>query len=663
VVFINLKNLFWCLTILCFLQGIVSAISVNLESSGVEDKAVVAGICSLNDLTAMNGQFILNSGSVQGRFSLSCSGSNSIKHTFSNLEETTSSSISSLGAINLAASSSTSGKSIELDQTINALGESHFVTSSLSDAGSLSLIGGVSKGVLASTQSFSTHEGSHAAEQATDIVGMLGYTEASSKSGSDSAKVSVGLNGYGEMSSRIDASTYGDANALGDFQAGSITSKAYTSSEATSKEAKVFTYLSSGGMLNSKVDANSNEHVSTSQKVDADEDVLIYASTSDAYSSKSQANEASKVSGSISAEAGSPQIINSYFEGEVQSTSLGLAPTPGHYVWQGFGGFVTSNPSLIKDDQGRSHAFMRATGDYGLWDNINGNWYSMQGAIKSDPFAVRDYQGRLHVLVVGLDNNLWDRVMDTATLNSYWLGPWGGITSDPTAAVEPVANGFLKIAARGNDGVLWMRDVDTRTMAGVWNQIGAGGVIASDPYVVFDAQTNVHTFVRGLDGRLWDNIGIWNGNRYVHSWRYLGTPITSDAKPIQDPNNLNYLHIFARGASGELVDTRLNTANNAVTPLNFGNYIAAASPGGFRSTIFDGNPDSVVDPTGLTHTFIRGSNGALWDHVFDTTTNTFSWYDSGAIIASDPDAMLAANGQIKVGVKGLDNAFWTQTIY
>jgi len=106
------------------------------------------------------------------------------------------------------------------------------------------------------------------------------------------------------------------------------------------------------------------------------------------------------VSGSISASAGSPAVIDTDLVGDLQSSTAGFIPTPGSWVWNGFGGVLTSNPYQLEADDGTNHIFAKG-GDNGLWDNVDGDWQGSGGIIASDPYTLEDAQGKIHVLANG----------------------------------------------------------------------------------------------------------------------------------------------------------------------------------------------------------------------------------------------------------------------
>jgi hypothetical protein len=456
---------------------------------------------------------------------------------------------------------------------------------------------------------------------AWNIAGALGYADGMAQSSDNIVKITGGLNGMGAMSGFIDAMACGDASASGSILADSLESKSYSAVKSTSVDGDAYSYLSSADQLTSRVSGSADGHVTTNQDLNANGDVRVFASsTSEDSSSKSYDAKGESVSGSMSASAGSPAIIDTNLAGDVEISTAGLIPTPGSWVWNGFGGVITSNPYQLQAD-GRSHIFAKG-GDNGLWDNLDGDWQGLGGVIASDPYAIKDAQGKIHVLVKGSDGALWDRV-----LGEGWNGLGGYITSNPSAVLSLDNN--VKVVVRGGDNALWQRDLTT----GVWSSLG--GVIDSNPQAILDNNGKMHVLAKGGDGGLWDNIdGIWQSR---------GGHITSDARPIINPFNAEIIYTSVRGGDGALWSNALDTTSGTSTWTGLGGII-------------QGSPAPVVDTDGVLHNFVRGGDGALWDN-----TNG-GWYSLGGLITTDPNAIRDKDGKLRVAAVGGDNGLWVNTV-
>jgi len=643
------------LLLFCFLLSTCEAVSLDCESGGSGGTVSLSVNYALDGSTGMNEEIVLGDGQILQHRTLEGDGSNALYQQIKCAKGTISSDISSSGALRSATSSYASGDLADSTQNVGVIGESEIMISGSSGSLSASQKAGVLSGATRSSQKISVQEGSVRSAQASEIAGALGYADGNARSSEDAVRITGGLNGLGAINGQITTSASDGASGSGVFRADSLTSKAYSAAKATSADGDAYSYLSSDKQLASSISTRADELVSTEHDLMADGDVLVFASTPD----ESESYTAETVSGSIS--AGSPQNIENKLQGDLQSATSDLIPTPGSWVWNNYGSYLTSDPFIIEDDQGRDHVFVRG-GSGALYDNVWGDWYGFGGYIysNSDPYAVKDGQGRIHIFARDSDGSLLDNVFDTYNWNYDWWDLGGYFTLDPSAALEPGPNGFLKIVVRGGDNALWMRDLDTRYMSGVWNPLG--GYLTSGPYVIYDDDGRIHTFVRGGDGSLWDNVGVWDAysGQYWHDWNYHGGYITSHPKPIVDPN-YNSILVFARGGDGALWAKDFSPEGFWNYWTSHGGYI---SPAGSGSIIYEGNPEPVADSDGYIHTFVRGGDGSLWDNVWYHTGNpAHDWYGLGGYITSDPSAMWDASGHIDVAVRGGDGTLWVNTIY
>lgn len=296
--------------------------------------------------------------------------------------------------------------------------------------------------------------------------------------------------------------------------------------------------------------------------------------------------------------------------------------------WYSMGGSINRDPSAVMDSNGNIHIFVQG-GDLALWDRkvtstMGGDWNCLGGQIASSPSAIMEpgFLNWMTIAVRGTDNALWIRDLnaDTATDGSWsymggttkgdpfqiasndgsnyvytlvrggddalwvnkadtgptpvssvaWYGFGGNLASELSGDIEPVSNGFLKVAARGSDNALWMCDIDLAISPSgkieyAWSPLG--GIITSNPYTIFDSIGNIHTFVRGSDNQLWDNKGIWANGVYTHNWYPSGGIITSDPKPLMNTNT-GKIDIAVQGSDGALWVNRLNPNS----PDDFGWY-------------------------------------------------------------------------------------------
>ncbi len=632
------QNTICKLIILIFFLTNVSAAAVYVSSSSGDDKGAssVSAKYEVEIDTDLAQRLTLGDGWISSSLSVEGDGSNKIDQTAGNEKASVSSSINSIGAMSSTASSYASSDIVRVGQNLQSSGQSDSSVSGASGSVSTTQNAGILEGYMTSSQMITAGSGTVNAFQATNLAGALGYVDGVVQSSDNIVHLTSGLNGVGGMSGFLDTTASDGVSASGSFQADSLESKAYSAVKSTSADGDAYSYLSSAGHLESSMTGSANGHVTSNQELDANGDVRIYASsTSDDSSSESYDVEGESVSGSMSASAGSPAVVDTNLVGDLQGSTAGFIPTPGSWVWNGFGGVLTSNPYQLQAD-GKKHIFAKG-GDNGLWDNVDGDWQGLGGIIASDPFALEDAQGKIHILVKGSDGGLWDRVFG----GSWWnLG--GIITSNPSAAVESSPNGYMYIVVRGGDNGLWARELDTADMSGDW--YSGSGYITSNPQIVFDSQGNMHTFARGGDGAVWDlNLIKKDAHFYEGDWRSLGGYITSDVMPVLDPFNPDLIYTSVRGGDGSLWYNTLDTTLGTATWTGLSGFI-------------QGNPAPVVDTDGVLHNFVRGGDGGLWDNAGG------AWYNLGGFIKSNPNAIRDKEGKLHVAAVGGDNGLWVNTV-
>ncbi|MDD2754699.1 MAG: hypothetical protein PHS80_04125 [Methanothrix sp.] len=583
---------------------------------------------------------VLGDGRISSSLSAEGNGRNKIDQSAGNQETSISSSIDSIGILSSTASGYASSDIIQVGQNLQSIGQSDSSVSGASGSVSTAQNAGVLEGYITTSQMITAGSGTISSLQATNLAGALGYADGVAQSSDNTVHLTGGLNGVGGMSGVLGATASDGVSAVGSFEADSLESKTYSAVKSTSADGDAYSYLSSAGHMESSMSGSANGHVTSNQELDANGDVKVYASsTSDDSSSKIYDVEGESVSGSMSASAGSPATIDTDLVGDIQNSESSFVPTPGSWVWNGFGGILTSNPFQLEADDGKTHIFAKGT-DNGLWDNVDGDWQGLGGTIDStysDPFALQDEQGDIHILVKSSDGALWDRVY-----NGGWWNLGGTLTSNPSAAFELGSDGYMYIVVRGTDNALWSRELNTADMSGDW--YFCDGVLASNPQIIFDSEGNWHTFVRGSDNALWDlNMIKKDDHFYEGEWSSLGGIITSDTIPVVDPFNPNLIYTSVRGGDESLWYNTLDTTLGTSTWTYLGGHMV-------------GNPAPVVDTDGVLHNFVRGNDRQLWDNADGT------WYDLDGYLTSSPNAIRDKEGKLHVAVVGGDNGLWVNTV-
>ncbi|HWQ20832.1 MAG TPA: right-handed parallel beta-helix repeat-containing protein, partial [Methanotrichaceae archaeon] len=620
-----------------------NALSLNIGIGSDEGQSSMSTSYDLDSSSGLADGATLGDGVISSSRYLTGSGNNSITHATFNGKAVLSSNITSAGALISSASTYVSRASARLDQSVFASGVSEIGASGKTGLNGTSQRSGAIDGTISSSQAVSANEAALSAIQSSSIEASAGYINGEAGSPDNSIKVTGGLNGAGKVSGIIAAT--GMAQAWGSFDAESLDSKAYVAAKAASSESDAFSYTSSNESLSSSISASASGLVDVSQDLSTRGSSLIYASASGGgssgnYSAKSEIMAEGSMSASASLE--SLQVINAKLDGDVVSSTSEVTPVPGSWVWSYLGGYISSNPFMMRDALGQRHIFARG-GDNGLWDNLDGDWMGLGGKIASDPYAVSDDKGRIHVLARQLDNSVADNVLIPSTLKNTWYNLGGNIGSTPSAVLAPGTT-TLNLVCQGKDGDLVQKSLDTKIFQGVgfsdqgsWRSLG--GSVKSAPQAVYDSQKRLHAFVRGGDGALWDNVD--------GTWHNLGGTITSVAKPLAASSDKRVIYTYARGGDGSLVLNTLNTASGTSTWSSLGGYI---SPG-YGSSLFSGKPAPVVDSDGIVHVYVRGGDGALWENA------NGSWRSLSGRLTSDPTAV-NSDGLLEVAVRGTDGSLY-----
>jgi hypothetical protein len=244
--------------------------------------------------------------------------------------------------------------------------------------------------------------------------------------------------------------------------------------------------------------------------------------------------------------------------------------------WKGLGGSINSQATAaMEPTYGAVMDIVVRGSDNALWlceFNVNDlttySWHPLGGSLASRPFVIFDSNSRMHIFVTGTDNSLWDNrgILTSGTYVHSWYGLGGIILGAPYSALKPGSNDNLIAAVRGADNALWMADVNGLSNPETCTLTGLGGVIASDPFISADTSGKVHSFVRGGDGAMWEN--VFSGNPW-------------------NPSGAQWV-----GYGGSII----------------------------------GSPQVLLD--GATYAYVQGSDIALWRKVFSTSAPSSSMVEA-----------------------------------
>jgi hypothetical protein len=191
--------------------------------------------------------------------------------------------------------------------------------------------------------------------------------------------------------------------------------------------------------------------------------------------------------------------------------------------WKGLGGYLSSlATAAMEPTYGVWMKIVVRGGDNSLWlcdFNVNDlssyNWISLGGSLNSWPFVIFDLNSRMHIFAAGGDNALWDSrgILSSGVYYHNWHGLGGIILEAPFATLKPGYPNFLLVMVRGGDNGLWIADISVLNNPETCTWRGFGGGLTSETFASTDTSGRVHTFVRGGDGAMWENVfssNPWN---------------------------------------------------------------------------------------------------------------------------------------------------------
>jgi hypothetical protein len=248
---------------------------------------------------------------------------------------------------------------------------------------------------------------------------------------------------------------------------------------------------------------------------------------------------------------------------QLSYSNLPSATPPSEPAWSAWkedtDGFqMLSDPAV--DSMAPNHLHVFALGpDRALWqkwrvDNSWSQWIRHDGGefpAGARPSVVSRQPTITDIVMRGMDNRLWQRSF-SATANPQWT-PWTAhdgfqLGSDP--AIDSMNGNHVHVFARGTNGQLWQK---WWTQDSGWsNWISHGGQFQGSPTVISRMPTVTDIFVRGLDNRLQQISFVAEADPQWSGWINHNDGFVLASDPIVGSMAPNHLHLFARGADGEL---------------------------------------------------------------------------------------------------------------
>eukprot|EP00299_Pterocystis_sp_00344_P011250 c5210_g1_i1.p1 GENE.c5210_g1_i1~~c5210_g1_i1.p1 ORF type:complete len:401 (+),score=93.06 c5210_g1_i1:1-1203(+) len=301
-------------------------------------------------------------------------------------------------------------------------------------------------------------------------------------------------------------------------------------------------------------------------------------------------------------------------------------------AWSSLGGSFKDGPSVIRNAEGRLMVFdrgfdnkvyfkaqLKANGGAQDW----GAWESLEGDLFSRPSVILNSEGLIHVFGRARDNTLTHRTQFSNETGIYW-GEWenlgGTLAGAPTAIVD--SEGLLHIFARATDRSLFHLTQIPKAEFMTWSTWKTmGGTLASNPRVpLLNNDVNLlEIVVRGSDKSFWVKAQASNHHDTVawSKWGNLGGVFASGPATLVNADGL--VDVFGRG-----VDKRVYGKHQYMTEEGTA-WTAWTDYGGVTTTA----PEVARRPDGTIVLISRNPNKAIdiKYQIQNTTDFSLAWSD------------------------------------
>ena len=257
--------------------------------------------------------------------------------------------------------------------------------------------------------------------------------------------------------------------------------------------------------------------------------------------------------------------------------------------------------------------------------------------------------------------------VDASTRDVYLaIGEMPGTNGRTSSEPAVVAIGDqLDLLVRGFDQALWHAHYDGAAW-GPWDN-DAGGLLLSAPAVASPGTSAFDVFAVGSDNQIYQR--QWNGSAWAGSWNGLPADPVFTTIPawIGSPPELPAPAVIAHGTN--TIDVFRLAPDRSLR----WNHFNGSAWQGWQGVggMFASEPDAVLLADGRLQVFAFGVDRALWYLLSDGSGwemdgSAYRWQrvelngmNADVTPASAPSAVQLPTGQIQVFVRGSDDALWT----
>jgi len=218
----------------------------------------------------------------------------------------------------------------------------------------------------------------------------------------------------------------------------------------------------------------------------------------------------------------------------------------------------------------------------------------------------------------------------------------------PAVSTEWGNNGQTDIFAVDASGTLWTKPIYNGGPIdnGIWHSLG-GRSTASPAAFSWGSTASNDVFVRGTDGALW-HICSDNGGSTWSNWESLGGRLAPGTGPAVSSWSAGRLDVFVEGTDGALW-------HKAWTGAAWSNWQSLGGKLTSSPAATSGWGSLTPSSSGSIYTFVRGTDGAVWQKFWDGRVWS-SWTSFGGRLA--PNTGPAVSQNLWVNVQGTDNKLW-----